>query len=256
MVKRPWIGTNWKMNKTFAEADEFCRVLGGSEFADCEKAQLFAIPTALAVSRVSEALKGTNVLVGTQNIHWEDAGQFTGEISAPQAKDAGAKMALIGHSERREMFGETDETVSLKAAAAVRQGLVALVCIGDTIDEFNDGRTAEVLRRQTEIALSKIDWTGAETPQVLVAYEPVWSIGVRGVPAEPDFVEERHAEIKQLFRSAVGRDLPLLYGGSVNPQNAVDLATREPVDGLFIGRSAWNASGLVGIVRDVTNALA
>lgn len=256
MAKRPWIGTNWKMNKTFAEADEFCRILGGSEYADCEKAQLFAIPTALAVPRVAEAFAATKVLVGVQNIHWEDAGQFTGEISASQAKDAGARMALIGHSERREMFGDTDETVSLKAAAAVRQGLVALVCIGDTIDEFNEGRTAAVLKRQTELALSKLDWSVSETPQVLVAYEPVWSIGVRGVPAEPDFVEERHAEIKELFRSAIGRDLPLLYGGSVNPQNAVDLATRTPVDGLFIGRSAWNAAGLVDIVRDVTNALA
>jgi L-erythrulose 1-phosphate isomerase len=254
MAKRPWIGTNWKMNKTFAEADEFARVVAGSQFADCAKAQLFAIPSYLSVPRVADALSGTKVHVGVQNMHWEDAGQFTGEISAGQAKDAGATLALIGHSERREMFGETDETVSLKAAAAVRHGFVALVCIGDTKEEFDAGRTGEVLRRQTEIALSRIDWAG--DPSVVVAYEPVWSIGVKGVPAEPDFVEERHAEIKELFRSAIGRDLPLLYGGSVNPGNAVDLSTRAPVDGLFIGRSAWDANNLLAIVRDVTDALA
>ncbi len=254
MAKRPWIGTNWKMNKTFAEADAFARIVAASPFATGEKAQLFAIPSALAVSRVADALAETNVLVGVQNLHWEDAGQFTGEVSAVQAKDAGAKLALIGHSERREMFGETDESVSLKAAAAVANGLVALVCIGDTKDEFDAGRTGEVLKRQTEVALSRIDWSSE--PTVVVAYEPVWSIGVKGVPAEPDFVEERHAEIKDLFRSAIGRDLPLLYGGSVNSRNAVDLATRAPVDGLFIGRSAWDANDLLAIVRDVTDALA
>ncbi|GGD86911.1 triosephosphate isomerase [Aureimonas endophytica] len=255
MAKRPWIGTNWKMNKTFVEADEFARIVAGSDFADGAKAQLFAIPSFPAISRVAEALKETKVLVGAQNIHWEDAGQFTGEVSAVQARDAGARLALIGHSERREMFGETDETVALKAAAALRQGLVALVCIGDTRDEFDAGRTAEVLKRQTEIALSKIDWTAGE-PTVVVAYEPVWSIGVRGTPAEPGFVEEQHGRIKQLFGSVVGRDLPLLYGGSVNPGNAVDLATREGIDGLFIGRSAWDANGLLAIARDVTDALA
>lgn len=255
MAKRPWIGTNWKMNKTFAEADEFTSIVAGSALASCEKAQLFAIPSYTAISRVAASLANTNILVGAQNIHWEDAGQFTGEVSPVQARDAGARLALIGHSERREMFGETDETVALKAAAAIHHGLVALICIGDTRDEFDAGRTGEVLKRQTEIALSRIDWSKPGV-EVVVAYEPVWSIGVRGTPAEPGFVEERHAEIKDLFKSSIGRDLPLLYGGSVNPQNAVDLATRAPIDGLFIGRSAWNADGLLQIVKDVTDALA
>lgn len=255
MAKRPWIGTNWKMNKTFAEADAFARIVGASEFASCEKAQMFAIPSHPAISRVAEALAETNILVGAQNIHWEDVGQFTGEVSAMQAKDAGAKLALIGHSERREMFGETDETVALKTAAALRQGLVALICIGDTRDEFDAGRTGEVLKRQTGIALSRIDWSAGD-PTVVIAYEPVWSIGVRGTPAEPGFVEEKHAEIKQLLQSEVDRDLPVLYGGSVNPQNAVDLATRPNIDGLFIGRSAWDAEGYVKIIKDVTDALA
>ncbi|WP_152045846.1 triose-phosphate isomerase [Aureimonas psammosilenae] len=255
MAKKPWIGTNWKMNKTFAEADEFTRILSGSDFAVSDNVQLFAIPSFPAISRVAEALKNTKVLVGAQNIHWEDEGQFTGEVSPVQAKDAGARIALIGHSERREMFGETDETVSLKAAAAVKHGLVALICIGDTRDEFDAGRTGEVLKRQTEIALSRIDWSQSGAT-VVVAYEPVWSIGTRGTPAEPAFVEEKHGEIKHLFQSSLGRDLSLLYGGSVNPQNAVDLATRPGIDGLFIGRSAWNADGLVSIVRDVTDALA
>ncbi|GGD10023.1 triose-phosphate isomerase [Aureimonas glaciei] len=254
MPKRPWVGTSWKMNKTLAEADAFCAALKASPLAAGEKAQLFVIPPFTALSRVAESLSGSGVVVGAQNAHWEDAGAWTGEISPLQVKDAGGRLVEIGHSERRTHFGETDATVALRTAAAVRNGLVALVCIGDTAEEFAGGHTAAALKRQTEAALSKVDWTlpGAT---VILAYEPVWSIGEGGTPAEPGFADERHAEIKALTESLLGRSLPVLYGGSVNPGNAVDLATRPHIDGLFIGRSAWQPEGYLGIVADVVAAL-
>jgi triosephosphate isomerase len=254
MAKRPWIGTSWKMNKTIREADAFCTMLRDSPLAQTQAAQLFVIPPFTVLSRVADALADTAVLVGAQNAHWADAGAWTGEISPVQVKDCGGRLVEIGHSERRTHFGETDETVALKTAAAVRHGLTALVCIGDTLDEYNAGRTADVLRRQVTIALSKVDWSGEA--KVVIAYEPVWSIGEGGTPADPAFANDQHGRIKELIGSLIAQPLPVLYGGSVNPANCADLATRPDIDGLFIGRSAWQAEGYLGIVDQVLSALA
>ncbi len=254
MAKRPIIGTSWKMNKTRAEADAFCDTLRGSDWARSEAAQLFVIPPFTVLTRVAEALAGTRVTVGAQNAHWEDSGAWTGEISPLQVKDAGGRLVEIGHSERRTFFNETDETVALKTAAAVRHGLVALVCIGDTREEYEAGRTADVLKRQTEAALSKVEWR--DSAEVILAYEPVWSIGEGGTPADPVFADEQQGRVKDVVTALIGRPLPVLYGGSVNPGNCVDLAGRDNIDGLFIGRSAWQAEGYLGIVSDVVAALA
>ncbi|WP_102961316.1 triose-phosphate isomerase [Mangrovicella endophytica] len=254
MGKRPFIGTSWKMNKTRAEADAFCTTLAASPWAQSDAASLFVIPPFTVLSRVSDALDGTRVTVGAQNAHWQDAGAWTGEISPLQVKDAGGRLVEIGHSERRTFFNETDETVSLKTAAAVRHGLIALVCIGDTREEYEAGETAAVLKRQTEAALSRVQWQDGAT--VILAYEPVWSIGEGGTPADPGFADERQGEVKEVVTGLLGRPLPVLYGGSVNPTNCVDLASRQNIDGLFIGRSAWQAEGYLGIVESVTSALA
>ena len=254
MAKRPHIATSWKMNKTRADADAFCEALAASPHATGGAARLFVIPPATVLSRVAEALSATSVTVGAQNAHWEDAGAWTGEISPVQVKDAGGRLIEIGHSERRTFFNETDQTVALKTASAVRHGLTALICIGDTRDEYDAGATRAVLRRQTEAALSKVAWQdGAE---VIIAYEPVWSIGEGGTPADPAFADDRQGEIKDVVAALIGRPLPVLYGGSVNPANCVDLARRENIDGLFIGRSAWQAAGYLGIVASVVAALA
>ena len=246
---RLWIGTSWKMNKVRAEARSFARSLAGSGFARGDAAQLFVIPPFTAVADVAEILAGTRVKVGVQNIHWAEAGAWTGEISGAMAADAGATLAEIGHSERRTHFGETDEMVALKVAAALRHGLTPLVCVGDTRDEYDAGRTAQALDRQVRAAVSRI--SPAEADRVVIAYEPVWSIGEGGTPAEPGFADAQHARIKATLREVTGQDLRVLYGGSVNPGNCVALAARPHVDGLFIGRSAWQPDGFLGIVAQV-----
>lgn len=249
----PWIGTSWKMNKTRAEARDYAAALAASPVARSSDAQLFVIPPFPYIAEVAGRLSGTRVLVGAQNMHWADAGAWTGEVSPPMVKDCGATLVEIGHSERRTHFGETDETVSLKVEAALRHGLVALVCVGDTRAEYDAGRTAEVLAAQVSKAVSRVDRHAAD--QVVIAYEPVWSIGEGGTPADPDFADRQQALIKTVTHEMLGRELRVLYGGSVNPGNACQLAAKPRVDGLFIGRSAWQASGYIGIVEDVTARL-
>ena len=203
---------------------------------------------------MAERLAGLPVKVGAQNMHWADGGAWTGEISAPMIKDCGATLVELGHSERRTYFGETDETVAKKTQAALRHGLTALVCVGDTRAEYEAGRTAEVLARQVNVALSLI--ASSQAGDVVIAYEPVWSIGEGGTPADPDFADHQQKLIKAVTRAAVGQELLVLYGGSVNPGNACDLAGKPHIDGLFIGRSAWQPEGYLGIVDSVTAALA
>ena len=244
-----WIGTSWKMNKLRAEARAFAEALVGADLARNTAAQLFVIPPFTAVAEVAGLLAGTRVRVGVQNVHWAEAGAWTGEISAPMAADCGATIAEIGHSERRTYFGETDETVSMKVAAALRHGLTPLVCVGDTRDEHDAGRTAEALERQVRAAVSRI--SRAEAERVVIAYEPVWSIGEGGTPAEPGFADAQHARIKATLAEVTGHELRVLYGGSVNPGNCVALAAKPHIDGLFIGRSAWAPEGFLGIVGQV-----
>jgi L-erythrulose 1-phosphate isomerase len=254
MVKKIlWIGTSWKMNKVRAEAKSFAIALKASPFANTTMTQPFVIPPFPYIAEVADILRGTRVKIGAQNMHWEEQGPWTGEVSATMIKDCGATMVELGHSERRNFFNETDETVALKVKAALRHGLLALVCIGDTKAEYDAGRTAEVLEKQTRTALSHVG--KAAIGNVIFAYEPVWSIGEGGIPASPDFANGQHKRIKAVTAVAVGTKLPVLYGGSVNPQNCRDLASQSHIDGLFIGRSAWNAAGFIGIIEAVTSAL-
>ena len=247
-----WIGTSWKMNKLRAEARAFAGALLASPLARDGGAQLFVIPPFTAVSEVAAMLRGTGVRVGVQNVHWAEAGAWTGEVSAAMAADCGATIAEIGHSERRTFFGETDDTVAMKVAAALRCGLTPLVCIGDTRAEHEAGRTAEVLERQVRAAVSRA--SPAEAGRLAIAYEPVWSIGEGGTPAEPGFVDEHHARIKMVLRDATGCAVRVLYGGSVNADNCVALASRPNIDGLFIGRAAWTPEGYLDIVDRVARS--
>ena len=245
----PWIGTSWKMNKLRAEARDYAQVLAQSDLAKSDAVRLFVIPPFTAVTETAVALAGTAVTVGVQNMHWADAGAWTGEISAAMALDAGATLVELGHSERRTYFGETDETVALKTAAALHHGLIPLVCVGDTREDYEAKRTAEVLAAQVRAAVSEI--TPEAAAGVVFAYEPVWSIGEQGTPAEPGFANEQQLRIKEVLRDATGHDLRVLYGGSVNPGNCRALAAETGIDGLFIGRSAWDARGYLGIVASV-----
>ena len=240
-----WIGTSWKMNKTLAEARRFAEGLAAAP--GDERVRRFVIPPFTALREVKAMLKGTGVLVGAQTMHWADEGAWTGEISPVMLADCGADIVELGHSERRAHFGETDEAVGLKVHAAVRHGLVPLICVGETAEEKDAGRADEVLGRQVEAALGRLGAAQRSAP-ILLAYEPVWAIGEGGTPASPDYADDRQARIIDVAQAATGRRLPCLYGGSVNPGNAAELVACPHVDGLFVGRSAWSVEGYLDIL--------
>jgi triosephosphate isomerase len=249
-----WVGTSWKMNKTLAEGLAFAEALAAFLPGFDERIQPFVIPSFTAVREVKRALAGTRVKVGAQNMHWADAGAWTGEVSASQLEDCGLDMVELGHSERREHFGETDETVGRKVEAAVRHGLAPLICVGETYDEREAGRAEEVLTEQTEGALQFLDAAQRRAP-ILFAYEPVWAIGDRGVPATAGYADGMHARIKRAAAAALSAEPPVLYGGSVNAGNTPELIAQPHVDGLFIGRSAWDAEGYIDILRRASAAI-
>ncbi len=242
-----WIGTSWKMNKTLAEARLFAEGLRDADAARDPRVQRFVIPPFTAVREVKALLAGISVKVGAQNMHWADQGAWTGEISPVMLRDCGLDMVELGHSERREHFGETDETVGLKVEAAVRHGLVPLICIGETRDQKDAGRAREVLEGQVRGALRRLTPAQAKAP-ILLAYEPVWAIGEGGVPASPAYADARQADILAVTEAVLGRRVPCLYGGSVNPQNCAELISCPHVNGLFIGRSAWTVEGYLDIL--------
>ena len=250
----PWIGTSWKMNKTRAQAREFAEILKTAKVMETADASLFVIPPFTAIETVATILAGSKVRIGAQNMHWSPAGAWTGEISAEMIKDVGATMVEIGHSERRAHFGETDETVAKKAEAAVNNDLIALICVGDTREEYEAGRTSEALAHQTRMALSRVP--RERMSQVVIAYEPIWSIGEGGVPADPAFADRQHALIKTEALRFAADPLNVVYGGSVSIANCCELAAQKNIDGLFIGRAAWQAAGYIAIIQMVSDHLA
>jgi len=253
-VSLTWVGTSWKMNKTLPEALAFVDVLKAF-VPECDsRIQPFVIPPFTACRQVKAGLADTRVKVGAQNMHWSDAGAWTGEISPPMLTDCGLDLVELGHSERREHFGETDDAVGLKTAAAVRHGLVPLICVGETLVEREKGRAAAVLEKQVSWALRYLEGAAREA-QILFAYEPVWAIGEKGLPASADYADRQQALIKEVAGAILPSVPAVLYGGSVNPDNAAELVSMPNVDGLFIGRSAWAAEGYVDILRRVSAAL-
>jgi L-erythrulose 1-phosphate isomerase len=243
-----WIGTNWKMHKTLAEARSFAEGLIAAEEKADPRIGRFIIPPYTAVREVKAMLAGTSMMVGAQNMHWADEGPWTGEISPVLLKDCGIDLVELGHSERREHFAETDETVGLKVEAALRHDLMPLICIGETLAERDAGRAREVLERQVRGALAKLTASQKASARLLLAYEPVWAIGANGIPATSDYADARQAEIIAVATQLLGRRVPCLYGGSVNPGNCEELISCPHIDGLFVGRSAWNVEGYLDIV--------
>lgn len=244
---RYWIGTSWKMNKTLAESHSFAEALRDADTLRDPAIQRFIIPPFTAVREVKAILSDTSVKVGAQNMHWADQGAWTGEISPLMLRDCNLDIVELGHSERREHFGETNETVGLKTEAAVRHGLIPLICIGETLSDRESGRATGILGEQVAGALSKLSGSQKQA-QILLAYEPVWAIGENGIPAEPSYADARQAEIIAVAESILGRRIPCLYGGSVNPDNCEELISCPHIDGLFIGRSAWNVEGYLDIL--------
>jgi triosephosphate isomerase len=256
MTEKPkfWVGTSWKMNKTLAEATVFARGLQISDATRDPRIQRFVIPPFTTVRDVKSMLANTSVKVGAQNMHWADQGAWTGEVSPVMLKDCNLDIVELGHSERREHFGETDETVGLKTEAAVRHGLVPLICIGETLADRESGKAADILATQVRGALSKLagDQKAAE---ILLAYEPVWAIGEKGIPASADYADARQAEIIAVAEAVLGRKIPCLYGGSVNSDNCEELISSPHIGGLFIGRSAWTVEGYLDILSKCATKL-
>ena len=242
-----WVGTSWKMNKTLSEARVFAEALKAADSNRSADIQRFVIPSFTAVREVKEILADTSVKVGAQNMHWADQGAWTGEISPLMLKDCNLDIVELGHSERRAHFGETNETVGLKVEAAVRHGLIPLICIGETLEDRESGRAAQVLAEEVRGALSKLS-DEQKNAEILFAYEPVWAIGENGIPATAEYADERQAEIISVAEGILGRRVPCLYGGSVNPDNCEELIACPNIDGLFIGRSAWNVEGYLDIL--------
>lgn len=248
-MKHPVFAANWKMNHAPADAEAFMR----SFLAYYPRAQdrtVILFPSALSLPAVHDALKDrSDIKLGVQNIHWEDHGAFTGENSAALARGAGAKYALVGHSERRHVFGETDEQAGKKVAAALRAGLTPVLCVGETLAERERGDTIAVIVRQLRAGLAGVEQAQAAT--CLVAYEPVWAIGT-GKTASPSDASAVHAAIRQELRSLAGdrsEAVPILYGGSVNRGNAASLLAEDEIDGVLVGGASLDAEGWSAIAR-------
>lgn len=244
-MKKVWVGTSWKMNKNMQAAEAWASAVLPSLTRCSNRIQPFVIPPFPYVQMVSKLFCEQSIRVGVQNICWQDEGAYTGEVSPIMAKDCGATIVEIGHSERRAMFGETDETVNLKVHAALRHGLTPLVCVGDTAQEKEWGVSVESVIRQVKISL--YDVPVESLVRVVIAYEPVWAIGEHGVPATKEEAQIIHQAIRSALAEQYGSDVSqsmiLLYGGSVNLSNASGLIEQPDIDGVFVGRTAWEANG-------------
>lgn len=253
MSRRPFIAANWKMNKTAGEADEFLdaflptRSPGGPEVVIC--------PTYLALGRVAERCAGTPVSVAAQNMHFEDDGAFTGEVSAPMLLDLGVDGVILGHSERRQLFGETDDSLARKVPRAIAAGLTPILCVGETEDERRTDATSEVLSRQVFTDLAEVHDTDLE--KLVVAYEPIWAIGT-GLTATPEQAQDTIGNIRTMLRQrnpeAADR-VRILYGGSVKPDNAAELLALPDIDGALVGGAALDPEGF-GAIADAASGAA
>jgi len=248
-----WIGTGWKMNKTVAETRRYVADLRarlpGEVSADYA---LFIIPPFTALAAAREAIGAAPVLLGAQNMHWAEAGAYTGEISAPMLEEFGIDLVELGHSERREYFAETDATINLKVKAALRHGFRPLLCVGDSAEERAAGASAAAVVRQVRLAFAGL--AKGEINRCLVAYEPIWAIGEGGVPARPEEARCVHVAIHVALKELGAPSVPVLYGGSVNLDNAMALAGEPAIDGLFVGRAAWSAEGFASLISKVMAA--
>jgi triosephosphate isomerase len=250
MSMGPVIAGNWKMNLGPEETRSFFQGFQPS-FTPGQGPELLIFPPALSlVAALESRPEEPRVGLGVQNVHWEDSGAFTGELSVSMARGAGATHALVGHSERRHLFGETDEEVARKVAAVLEGGLTPVVCVGETLEERRAGRLEEVILNQLEAFLLVMQaHPGA---RVLLAYEPVWAIGT-GETATPRDASEAHGILRSRLASALGPDrargIPILYGGSVKPANAAELLSAPDVDGVLVGGASLDPVSFQGIAE-------
>jgi triosephosphate isomerase len=251
MARTPFIVGNWKMYKTIAETTEFCRRLKDEIALEGGKwVEVAVAPPFTALAAAAQALQGSSISVSAQDVFWAESGAYTGEVSPRMLKDAGCRFCIVGHSERRQYFHEIDDSVNKKATALIREGLIPIVCLGETLAERQGGSTFSVVERQTREGLKGL---AAKDPQALViAYEPVWAIGT-GQTATPNQAQEVQAFIRKLmgeiFSPPMAQGVRILYGGSVKPENIVELMAMGDVDGALVGGASLDVQSFSRIIK-------
>jgi triosephosphate isomerase len=247
-VRRPILAANWKMHKTTAEAAVFAKAFAPL-VAQTDDVDVVVAPPFTALAALASALAGTRILLGAQNVHPEEHGAYTGEVSPGMLRELGCRYAIVGHSERRTLFGESSVFVAAKAAALLRHGIRPIVCVGESLEEREAGRTASVVESQLRESLASVPAECAA--EVVVAYEPIWAIGT-GRTATPELAQEVHGAIRAELRArfgAAGDAIRIQYGGSVKPENAADLMAQPDIDGALVGGASLEPESFARIVR-------
>jgi triosephosphate isomerase len=248
-MRRPIIAGNWKMFKTIGESRAFFESFNPM-VRDVSHCDIVIAPPFTALAACADAAAGTGIAISAQDVFWESDGAFTGEVAVRMLQDAGCLYTLVGHSERRQFFGETDVTVNRKAIAASKAGMKEIVCVGETLQERDAGQASDVVRRQVRDGLAQL--TASDLSPIIVAYEPVWAIGT-GRTATPDVAASMHAEIRKIIAEIWGQGAAdatrILYGGSVKPGNIAELMQREDIDGALVGGASLEAGSFAAIVK-------
>lgn len=248
-MRTPVIAGNWKMHNTVDESLALVRGLKGL-VAGTAGVEIIVAPVFTALGAVAAEIRGSNIALSSQNVFWEEKGAYTGEIAPGMLRDVGCTHAIIGHSERRQYFGETDQTVNKRVKAALKAGLTPIMCVGETLAEREAGKTLEVVSRQVTGGLAGLG--SAEIDKMIIAYEPVWAIGT-GKTATPEQAEEVHADIRRLVADIAGAataaGMRILYGGSVKPDNVDVLMSQGDIDGALVGGAALQAASFARIVK-------
>jgi triosephosphate isomerase len=252
MNRIPVVAGNWKMNKTVAEARELVSTIS-PKLREIPNVEKVLCPPFIAIPALYELLKASEIGLGAQNLHWEEKGAFTGEVSPGMVKEF-CKYVIIGHSERRTYFGETDETVNRKVSAAIKAGLTPIVCVGETLDQYESGLTSEVVRRQIKVGLAGIDPVDPTVPRrIIVAYEPVWAIGT-GKASSGENANQVHAQVirpalSDLFGDENAQSIRIQYGGSVTAANASEFFAQPEIDGALVGGASLKPDEFVAITK-------
>jgi len=253
-MRKKIIAGNWKMNKTVSEAESLSEAIK-RELDSEAKVDVVLCPPFIAINAVSKAVSGTQIAVGAQNMHYEASGAYTGEISAEMLREQYCRYVILGHSERRQYFGETNESVNKKTFAALAAGLKPIVCVGESLEEREADKVEEVITTQINGSLAGL--SEADFKNVVVAYEPVWAIGT-GKTASPEQAQDVHAMIRgllvKLSSQATADTVRIQYGGSMKPSNAAELLSKPDIDGGLIGGAALDATSFIGIVKAAIEA--
>ena len=249
MARKKLIAANWKMYKNPAQTEEFFRAFLPLVF-EHNRDEIVVCPPYVDLQAALESAKGSQIAVGAQDVYWKDEGAFTGEISSAMLVAVGCSHVIVGHSERRQYFGETDDTVNLKLKSALEHGLTPIVCVGEVLEEREAGLTEDVLRRQCLRAFNAL--SAKKAAKLVIAYEPVWAIGT-GKTATPQMAADAHLLIRGEAAKAFGEEfaaqLRILYGGSVKPENASALMSEEEIDGALVGGASLDAKSFAAIVK-------